>query len=197
MKQYLMIVFMCLSLGANAQRITFGPLISVNSSGARVNKGDISSNRILGGSAGAFARVRLLKMYLQPEVMYSWRGANLQNSNGTATNLRFEAIEANLMGGLQVFKFFNDAVGFRLHTGPGYTTFLPSTVKYNGNTSDEFNYQAGNFNWQFGLGFDVFNLLLIDFRYVVNTGNMIQEGPAIIIPKTANIQIAYKLIKQK
>jgi hypothetical protein len=197
MKQYSILLLLCLSLAAHAQRITFGPLISINSSGARVNKGDISSNPILGGSAGAFARVRLLKMYLQPEVMYSWRGANLQNANGTETSLRFETIEANLMGGLQVFKFFNDAVGFRLHTGPGYTAYLPSTVKYNGNTSDEFNYRPGSINWQFGLGFDIFNLLLIDFRYVVNNSNMVHEGPAIIVPKTANIQIAYKLIKQK
>ncbi|MBC7488286.1 MAG: hypothetical protein H7282_16220 [Cytophagaceae bacterium] len=127
------------TLHSEAQISTFGPAASGQVLWAKVDGDNISSQPIPAYSLGGFARVKLLKFYIQPEVFYARKGADLlvhdlSTNQDTKQELRYETVDVNLMLGLQLF---NDDIGFRLHKGPGMNHNLDNSYKVNGDKIDE------------------------------------------------------------
>lgn len=202
-----MCLFLVLSAAAQAQLFTFGPAVSgqvvwadVSSS---VNDGSISNTPVPAYAFGAFARVKLLKFYIQPEVFYAGKGLDLKvtdaSGESVSQQLRYETIDVNLMLGLQLFKFVNDNAGLRLHTGPGMNHPLDNSFRVNGNTLDgeSIHFKPNTFNWQAGVGVDILNRFFVDLRYGVMLSDIVDSGDYKIIPSFGTVQIAYKLIKDK
>jgi len=201
-------LFCCLVLTSPvvclSQVITFGPAISANVLWAQVNDNDIATNPIPSYSLGGFARVKLLKLYIQPEVFYARKGVDFLIHNATSgednkQQLRYETVDVNLMLGLQLFKLFHDDIGIRLHTGPGMNHNLDNSFSVNGNKIDEstIRFKPNAFNWQAGFGVDVLNRFFVDFRYGVTLSDIVDSGSYKIVPYFGTVQVAYKLIKDK
>lgn len=191
-------------LCSNAQLVTFGPAISGQILWAKVDDKNISSQPIPAYSLGAFARVKILKLYVQPEVFYARKGMDLLVHDATTNQdakqeFRYETVDVNLMIGLQLFKMFKDDIGIRLHTGPGMNHSLDNSYKLDGNTLDEsvVRFKPNTFNWQAGLGVDVLNRFFVDFRYGLMLSDIVADGPYTVIPSFGTVQVAFKLIKDK
>jgi len=187
-----------------AQRITFGPVLGSNLTWAKVNGNDIHVTPTTGYTVGGFARVKFLKLYVQPEVLYAQKGVNFKTPDPSTgvdatQKLRYNTVDVNLMFGMQLFRFFDDSFGMRFHAGPGITNYVPSEVRYNGNEIDESQLKLKSYttNWQLGIGVDLLNRFFVDFRYGFNFDNMVETGPYTIVPKQATILVAYKLIKER
>jgi hypothetical protein len=200
----LIILLVSFSGLVNAQTVTFGPMLGSNLSWANVNDNDIHITPTASYTAGAFARVKILKFYVQPEVMYAQKGVNFKstspiNGDEVIQKLRYNAVDVNLMLGLQLFKLFDDTFGMRIHTGPGMSNYMTNSFRIDGNTIDDQSaqFKANSFNWQAGLGFDVLNRFFIDFRYGIGFSDIADNGPYKIIPRQASVLLAYKLIKDK
>jgi len=193
-----------LSLSGNAQLITFGPAVSGHVLWAQVDGSNVSAQAIPAYSLGAFARVKLLKFYVQPEVFYARKGIDFVVHDPTLNTekkqeLRYETVDVNLMLGFQLFKLFNDDIGFRLHTGPGMNHNLDNSYKVNGDKIDEstVRFKPNTFNWQAGLGVDLLNRFFVDFRYGLMLSDIVESGPYKVVPSFGTVQIAYKIIKDK
>lgn len=193
-----------LPLCGKAQIVTFGPAISGQVLWAKVDGNNISSQAIPAYSLGAFARVKILKLYVQPEVFYARKGIDLlvhdaTTNQDTKQQFRYETVDVNLMLGLQLFKLFHDDIGIRLHTGPGMNHSLDNSYKLDGNTLDEsvVRFKPNTFNWQAGLGVDVLNRFFVDFRYGLMLSDIVADGPYTVVPYFGTVQVAFKLIKDK
>jgi hypothetical protein len=198
------IALICSSAVLQAQTVTFGPMLGSNLSWANVNDNAIHITPTASYTAGAFARVKILKFYVQPEVMYAQKGVNFKTINSSTgqelvQKLRYNAVDVNLMLGLQLFKLFDDTFGMRIHTGPGMSNYMSNSFRIDGKTIDEQSAQfnANSFNWQAGIGFDVLNRFFVDFRYGIGFSDIVDNGPYKIIPRQASVLLAYKLIKDK
>jgi len=192
------------TLYSKAQIFTFGPAVSGQVLWAKVDGDNVSSQPIPAYSLGGFARVKLLKFYIQPEVFYARKGVDflvhdLSTHQDTKQELRYETVDVNLMLGLQLFKLFNDDIGFRLHTGPGMNHNLDNSYKVNGDKIDEstIRFKPNTFNWQAGIGVDILNRFFVDFRYGLMLSDIVENGPYKIVPSFGTVQVAYKLIKDK
>lgn len=197
-------LFLILSMCCKAQVITCGPAVSGQILWAQVEGSNISSQPIPAYSLGAFARVKLLKFYVEPEVFYARKGIDflvhdVSSNSDSKQELRYETVDVNLMLGLQLFKLFHDDVGIRLHTGPGMNHSLDNSYKINGNVIDETSvrFKPNTFNWQAGLGVDILNRFFVDFRYGLMLSDIVESGPYKIVPYFGTIQVAFKLIKDK
>ncbi|HSZ72922.1 MAG TPA: outer membrane beta-barrel protein [Cytophagaceae bacterium] len=207
MKKITAFLFGCLFVVTSltqAQVITFGPAISANVLWAQIDDNDIAVTPIPSYSLGGFARVKILKLYIQPEVFYARKGVDFLVHNASSNQdlkqqLRYQTVDVNLMLGLQLFKLFHDDIGIRLHTGPGMNHNLDNSFVVNGNKIDDsvMSFKPNAFNWQAGLGVDVMNRFFVDFRYGVTLSDIVDSGSYTIIPYFGTVQIAYKLIKDK
>ncbi len=191
-------------LCGRSQIFTFGPAVSGHVLWAQVDGNNISTQPIPAYSLGAFARVKLLKFYVQPEVFYARKGIDFLVHDATSNEdmtqkLRYETVDVNLMFGLQLFKLFNDDIGVRLHTGPGMNHGLDNSYKVDGDKIDEtvVRFKPNTFNWQAGLGVDILNRFFVDFRYGLMLSDIVESGPYKVVPSFGTVQIAYKLIKDK
>lgn len=197
-------LFLFVSWHSKAQVFTFGPAVSGQVQWAKVDGDNISSQPIPAYSLGAFARVKLLKFYIQPEVFYAKKGVDFlihdaSTNEDSKQEFRYETVDVNLMLGLQLFKLFNDDIGFRLHTGPGMNHNLDNSYKIDGDKIDEssIRFKPNTFNWQAGLGVDILNRFFVDFRYGLMLSDIVESGPYKVVPSFGTVQIAYKLIKDK
>ncbi len=196
----LLIIPMC----SKAQIVTFGPAVSAHVLWAQVDGNNISTQPIPAYSLGAFARVKLLKFYIEPEVFYARKGVDflvhdVSSNSDSRQELRYETVDVNLMLGLQLFKLFHDDMGIRLHTGPGMNHNLDNSYKINGNVIDEttMRFKPNTFNWQAGLGVDILNRFFVDFRYGLMLSDIVESGPYKVVPYFGTVQVAFKLIKDK
>src|SRR6478609_10509039 len=194
----LIMFFLVIAAGVNAQKVTFGPLVSGMYNWASYENGKNWDYRAIGGySAGLFFRVKLLKLYIEPEFLYSVRGSDFQQKDNTTgqynlQSFRYKTIDVNAMLGLQLFSFADDAVGVRLHTGPGMFFMIDDAFKLNDNSLPASEFKKNVMNWQFGVGLDVTRRLQFDLRYELGLSSLAKDDK--IIPKAFMIQVGYKLI---
>lgn len=189
-----------LAISTQAQKVTFGPMVSGMYNWAEFKKSDWDYRAIGGYSAGLFFRAKLLKFYFEPELLYSSRGSDFQQKDQTTgqynlQNFRYKTIDVNAMFGFQLFAFGHDAIGFRLHTGPGMFFMIDDAFKLNDTALDPADFKKNVVNWQFGFGLDVTHRLQFDARYELGLSSLHKDES--IIPKAFMIQVGYKLIHKK
>jgi|DewCreStandDraft_4_1066084.scaffolds.fasta_scaffold43664_2 hypothetical protein len=169
------------------------------------NVNDISEEAKLGYLAGAFVRINLPKIYLQPEIYYTKKAGDYQTAtipqfqNQTFTQKTIlNSIDVPLLIGVKLLDL--KVSNIRLMTGPVASFVTSKDVNYEVNginigslpSTDLGKYN--NINWaiQAGAGIDVMNFTL-DVRYEWGINNISDVADMNVKSKLLNVSIGMKL----
>jgi len=116
-----------------------------------------------GFHGGAFMRLTLLGIYLQPELLFSTRTneytvKNVQTSASSIVKQNFNKLDIPVMLGLKLGPV-------RLNAGPAASLLINSPKDLINNPDFKNMYSRMTFGYQAGLGLDILNTLTIDLRY--------------------------------
>ncbi len=172
MKKIALVVLLCvLFINAQAQKpFTFGPMVG---SGFNIAKADLSgvsakaNGNFLGG---AFARISIKRFYIQPELYYSNKVANLtlptiSLTTGQEVKQQYKTgnFNVNALVGVKLLKL-SGLFNLRVFAGPSTSLIVAKKMYYDGAKSSLNNLKSQSYNIQAGLGIDVTKLTL-DVRY--------------------------------
>ncbi len=112
--------------------------------------------------------ISIFSLHLQPELMYNWQKGDFTNNEGVKLeNVALNSFNVPILAGLGIdLGLFNA----RVQAGP--------VIKFNSNApiaggdTAAINWQDVSYTWAAGLGIDLFNFLMVDFRYL---GGWLQE----------------------
>lgn len=123
----------------------------------------------MGYNAGLMFRlnvpISIFSLHLQPELMYNWQKGDLKNAQGEIefNNVSLNEFSIPVMAGVGMdLGLFNA----RVQAGP--------VVKFNSNAiitgenanTAGINWQDVSYTWAAGAGVDLFNFIMVDFRYL-------------------------------
>ena len=124
--------------------------------------------------AGAFVRLNLGRLYLQPEVYFNTKGGIIKPSNqdlvnSASTIFNYQTIDVPALIGIKLIN--RDLINLRIHGGPVF-----SYITVNSFTTDIANFNTNDLNnqyvgWQLGAGIDIW-FLTIDAR-IENSSNIL------------------------
>lgn len=185
MKRLIIILALLLPLSfmANAQ-LKFGVKAGVTSTSIKVNDvltiDDASNidelavkgkNAKVGFQGGLFARLTIAKLYVQPELLFTSTGGEVEVSalldDGTTyseiRDQKYRQIDFPIMLGYK-------AGPLRLQAGPVGTIMLSTDPSLDGfmNMDYEEEFNGATWGYQVGIGFDLFKKVTIDVKYEGN-----------------------------
>ena len=174
------------TLNGFAQDFSWGPKLSISSPSFKLE--DIrnledgvdgqelvdlleETDPTLGYQMGLFARVSLLGIYIQPEVLFSNAKSEIKFTDVLDENaelvdvvgeVKLNKLDVPVMFGKRFLKIF------RVNAGPVFTLLLSQDIKQD-NISDSYtdieaNYKNATVGAQLGAGLDL-SILTVDFRY--------------------------------
>ena len=183
MKKILLVLVIIFNVNLNAQEFSWGPKLSVSSPSLKLmDVQDLGSGEeaiqlledtdpILGYQLGLFARISLLGIYIQPEVLLSNSKSEIQFSDVMDENqelidvvgeVKLNKLDVPVLIGKRFLKIF------RINAGPVFTLPLGEDITFSGisNTYEdiETNYKSATVGAQFGAGLDL-SILTVDLRY--------------------------------
>ncbi|MCG8412139.1 MAG: PorT family protein [Bacteroidales bacterium] len=135
----------------------------------------------VGFQAGIFTRIQILAFYIQPELLFSSTGGeveitSLKSDKKIASEIRkqeFRHIDFPILLGFKVGPL-------RLQAGPVGTIVLDSKPSLKGFMDMDYKEEFKNASWgyQVGIGFDLFKTLTLDVKY---EGNLSKLGESVNI----------------
>lgn len=151
-----------------SQFFSIGPRVGVSSSKLEikenvqdVKEGDAS----FGFHAGLFTRFSFTSLYIQPEVLFTSNGGEIEFDDAVGSQIveyNYNKLDIPVMFGFKFAKFF------RLQAGPVASLLLKADAKEGGVTEDvKNNYRNATVGYQAGLGLDIGSLIL-DLKYEGN-----------------------------
>ncbi|CAM3588286.1 porin family protein [Pontibacter korlensis] len=158
-----------LAINVAVQSQTFQAGVKAGVSSSNVRLSDIQNDpmqyakadNITGYHVGAFTRLQILGLLLQPEAILSTSGGKVEvtdNSSSTSVHVekfRFNRLDVPLLVGLNFLKVA------RVQAGPVASTLL--TAKQEGRSIKDY-YDSSDWGYQAGLGVDI-GTLTLDVRY--------------------------------
>ena len=155
------------------QFFSIGPRVGISSSKLEikenvqdVKEGDAS----FGFHAGLFTRFSFTSLYIQPEVLFTSNGGEIEFEDGVGNQIieyDYNKLDVPVMVGFKFAKFF------RLQAGPVASLLLKADAKNGGVTDDvKNNYKNATIGYQAGVGLDIGSLIL-DLKY---EGNLSKFG---------------------
>ncbi len=129
-----------------------------------------------GFSGGAFARVKILMFYVQPEFLYRMRSTALTGTtNGQAYHIQVKdpATTINLLGGLTVLSV-SDIFKVRASAGVGFVNTLKKKFEFNGVDSLVDDLRGNYSHFILGAGVDV-GKLTADIRLETGFTDLLQS----------------------
>jgi len=170
MKSILMGLFCLLvAIQTQAQVFSVGPKFGISQGDVRVTDGFQGDESKIGYHVGAFARINLPVIFLQPEVIYTNTGGAFRD-NTFQYDVTFNRLDVPVMVGVKLGSIL------RLQAGPIATYLLDSQI-----TSS--NAQQGTlippkedftFGYQAGIGLDIGNMI-VDLKYEGGLTNSISS----------------------
>ena len=182
-KIILSIALLGFTLNSSAQDFSWGPKLSISSPSFKLQ--DVASiesgvdaiqlledtDPVLGYQLGVFARISLLGIYVQPEVLFSNAKSEIQFIDVIDENadlidvvgkVKLNKLDVPVMFGKRFLKVF------RINAGPVFTLLLSQNIDQVGvsdtYTDIESNYKSATVGAQIGAGLDL-SILTIDLRY--------------------------------
>ncbi|MEZ4777240.1 MAG: outer membrane beta-barrel protein [Bacteroidia bacterium] len=176
----LFILGLGISPSASAQKLKFGPRVGISSAGVELNDliikdaNDVQQLKLtLQNSTpeyqmGVFARVQLLGLYVQPELLFTtaastYEVTDAQTGDVSERTERYYNVEIPVIGGLKLGPL-------RAQGGPVFRTQL-------GNKSDLANidnygrkFSESTVGFQAGVGIDLGKKIVLDLKYEPNLG---------------------------
>jgi hypothetical protein len=132
---------------------TFGPKAAANFTSFSSDADGHKYYRKTGYEAGLFFRVNITRLYIQPELLYSYRSVEAAQTN---EKLHTKAIDVPVLLGFKIIdaKVFN----LRAFIGPMFSFAVGE------NLTELYKKKPFDFSGQIGAGFDLF-MFTLDFRY--------------------------------
>ncbi len=132
----------------------------LNSSKLSVNRSDYTPQTINNYQFGAFARINLGRIYIQPEAYYNSKGGEVIDKVGLSTISSFDlkTVDVPALIGLKIID--QKALNLRVMAGPVFSFVTDKSVK--GQFTRD-NLENSFFGWQYGAGVD-FLFLSLDAR---------------------------------
>lgn len=161
MKKILIVALICIfaATQAKAQVFSVGPKFGISQGDVRVFDGFQGDESKLGYHVGAFARINLPVIYLQPEILYTNTGGSFRD-NTFNYDVTFNRLDVPLMVGVNLGSLF------RLQAGPVATYLVDSKISSNNNQSGTYipPTEDFTFGYQAGIGVDI-GTLMVDLKY--------------------------------
>jgi hypothetical protein len=188
-----LIILLVLAVSTIAQPLfDLGIKAGINYSQLTPNVKDFSAENIIGYHAGAFTRVGMGRIYLQPEVYFSSKGGNLKeikNADPVAM-FGYSSVDVPLLLGAKVFKM--SKLNFRAMGGPVFGFITSRNVDGDSRFSVD-NFRDRCFGWQYGLGVDIW-FLTLDARIENSRSNVYQSSLVNSKNKTLLISLGFKIL---
>ncbi len=193
---------MVLAWGVAAQAQTFVAGVKAGASSSHVKLRDLQNDplqyakadKITGYHVGAFARLQVLGVLLQPELLLSSSGGKVEVTDSqNSTNLyiekfRFTRMDVPLLLGYNFLKVA------RVQAGPVASTLL--SAKQDGHDIEDY-FANSDWGYQAGVGVDIWNLTL-DVRYEhINRKytNTSQQSSGKVKNEQLLVSLGFKLLK--
>jgi opacity protein-like surface antigen len=164
MKKIILSMIAVLAFGfTNAQETRFGIKGGLNlTSFAGGNYYDAKS--LVGFQIGGFAEIKVIeKLAIQPELLFSTQGANLEYRNEGDYDAKLNYINVPVLAKFYVTKEFTVEAGPQIG-------FLVS-AKEDGHNAKDF-YKSTDFGFNFGAGYNFTDNLSVGLRYTVGLSNV-------------------------
>ena len=172
MKKRILTLFVALATFATAHAqllpsFDVGLKAGMNFSSLRSNGNYFDSSTKAGFLAGAWARVGVLGLHLQPEVYYSMKNTTV-TAEGQSQELRFSTIDVPVLLGTKIGL---GPVGARIQAGPIFSFIFDKDNFNRPNASQTTNFRDNFAAIAFGAGVDISKLSL-DLRYEHGLGDL-------------------------
>ncbi len=167
-----------ISTAASAQVFTLGPKVGFSSSRLSLEEAQLvrSGNATIGFHAGAFTRLTILGIYLQPELLFTQAGGQIKIRDEVSDN--FDQIQDLTYNKLDIPVMLGFRIGnvLRINAGPSFSLILGQDARTEGTTAEvRNNYESSTVGYQIGGGLDIGRLVL-DVRY---EGNLSRLGTSV------------------
>ena len=182
MKKFLVLaIALMASTATYAQFFTIGPKVGFSSSRLSLEEARQirAGNSTVGFHAGAFTRFSVLGFYLQPELLFTQSGGQIEikdQANDTfnqVQDLTYNKIDVPIMLGFRMGSVL------RVNAGPSFSLILGQDARTEGTTDEVRNrYEDSTVGYQIGGGLDIGKLVL-DVRYegsLSRLGSSVQLG---------------------
>lgn len=186
-KTVLIIAAIALVTTAHAQFFQIGLKGGVSSSKAQVDEAfSIDNGTIkyetgkakLGWHVGLYTRIKISRLYIQPELLFSSTGGEIEVTGDGISTPELAEIDLNKLDVPVMVGFFLTK-SFRIFVGPTFSYLISEDIKGTELISDiRQNYNNATIGYQAGLGFDISRLTL-DLKY---EGNLSKLGDSVTIP---------------
>jgi len=202
MKKFiLVIVALTFSVAAYSQGFEIGIKGGLNIAAAGAVKDlvpgvDIASKNTYNGGVYGRLKIKLIGVYVQPELVYNTRGYNFNiTANGITYNIKQQAyyLDVPVLVGLKMFKFL------RVYAGPNFQYLLKNEITGIDDIVDfkKTDMKKANTGVQIGLGLDL-SKFRVDLKYDFNPTDMgspfsYQNQAQSIKTSMVTIQLGYKL----
>ena len=164
------IIFLLLTTSIIAQPIfDLGIKGGINSSKITTNLNDFSTESINKAQIGAFARIGIGRVYLQPEAYFSAKGGELSSDIlESATKFDFNSVDVPVLLGIKVLK---GGVGnLHIMAGPVFSFITSEDVSGDNRFTTDY-FKDNYFGYQYGVGVDIWKFF-IDARMEHGTNNL-------------------------
>lgn len=160
--------------GISSSKTQVDEAFSINNSTVKYKSGDAK----LGWHIGLYTRIKISKIYIQPELLFSSTGGQIEVTAQGVSTPELAEIDLNKLDVPVMVGFFLTK-SFRIFAGPTFTYLISDNIKGTELISDiKQNYNNATIGFQAGLGFDI-SRLTIDLKY---EGNLSKLGNSVSIP---------------
>ena len=154
-----------LKAGVSTTNLSMADVKTVTSGNTTYTVDAVTSAKY-GFHGGAFVRLSLFGIYLQPELLFSTRTneytisntTNLQSVTSYTAKQSFNKLDIPVMLGLKLGPL-------RINAGPVGSLLINSPKALIKDPDYKNNYNKMTIGYQAGVGFDIFNILTFDLRY--------------------------------
>ena len=178
MKKFIVILFVVLVSIPAFSQIKFGlkaglsttslsmPTIKTISSGTTSFTVDALTAAKYGFHGGAFVRVTLFGVYIQPELLFSTRSNEYTVKNTTNQSAPVSYVAKQTFNKLDIPVMLGFKLGpLRLNAGPAASLLINSPKDLISDPDFKSSYSRMTIGYQAGLGFDLLSFLTFDLRY--------------------------------
>lgn len=143
--------------------VQFGVKGGVNLSSLSNNSSTFNSSNRAGYLGGIWARFGALGFNVQPELYYTSKSVDIQNSNGQSAPASFKSIDIPILLGTKIGAF---GFGGRFYAGPLFSFAVDRGNSLGSalGSATRFDYKSSNFAVTAGAGIDI-RKISIDLRY--------------------------------
>jgi len=166
----IIIVLMIFSVTGFSQPVfDLGLKAGINNSKVTANLNEFTSESIVKAHIGAFARLGIGRVYIQPEAYFSSKGGEINSSLlDMATKFDFNNVDVPLLLGVKVIDGEN--ANIRLMAGPVFSFLTSNDVTGDQRFTVQY-FKDNYFGYQYGIGLDLWSLFL-DLRMEHGSNNL-------------------------